>query len=237
MRLSVVIPAFNEQLRLPKTLLEAQSWLDGQLPNDYEILVVDDGSTDQTCTEVNRLQQQIPTLKLLCLQQNTGKGAAVRQGMLAAQGQIVLYMDADHSTHIREICKVDKAIAKGAEVVIASRRHPQSQIPQRQSWLRENMGRTFRSLMHAVVGLNFQDTQCGFKAFTQRAAQQIFSRQRLDGFSFDVELLYLASKLGLAITEIPVCWVNEPDSKVRIIADPARMFLDITRIRALHRDL
>ncbi|HED13365.1 MAG TPA: glycosyltransferase family 2 protein [Gammaproteobacteria bacterium] len=237
MKLSVVIPSYNEQSRLPQTLLEAQSWLDEHFPKSYEILVVDDGSEDQTCAEVIRIQNQLGVLQLLRLEQNTGKGAAVRKGMLAARGDIIVYMDADHSTHIREITKAIEAIAKGADVVIASRRHPQSQIPRHQSWLRENMGRTFRSLMYAVVNLEFQDTQCGFKAFTYKSTQQLFTRQRLNGFSFDVELLYIAKKLGLTVQEIPVCWINEPNSRVRMIVDPLRMFLDITRISNLHKDL
>jgi len=237
MKLSVVIPAFNEQSRLPQTLLEAQCWLDKLLPGDHEILVVDDGSTDRTCAEVALLQSRISVLQLLQLEQNTGKGGAVRKGMLAAQGDIVLYMDADHSTHISETSKAIDAIDKGADVVIASRRHPLSQISQHQSWLRENMGRSFHSLMYAVVGLEFQDTQCGFKVFTHESTQKLFSRQQLDGFSFDVELLYIAKKLGLTIREIPIRWVNEPNSRVHMIIDPIRMFHDITRIRSLHRNL
>jgi len=237
MKLSVVIPAFNEQSRLPQTLRETQAWLDEYLPKEYEILVVDDGSSDQTCAEVIRLQNQISALQLLRLKQNTGKGAAVRKGMLAAQGDIVLYMDADHSTHICEISKANEALTSGADVVIASRRHPRSLIPRHQTWLRENMGRTFRSLMHAVVGLEFEDTQCGFKVFTRKVAQQLFTRQQLNGFSFDVELLYLAKKLGFTIREIPVRWVNAPNSRVRMLIDPIHMFHDITRIRRLHKDL
>jgi len=237
MKLSVVIPAFNEQSRLPQTLLDAQRWLDQHIPQKYEILVVDDGSSDHTCAEVEQLQKQLSGLKLLRLEHNTGKGAAVRKGMLTARGNIVLYMDADHSTHIREVTKVFDAMTHGADVVIASRRHPQSQIPKHQSWLRENMGRTFHALMYAAVNLEFEDTQCGFKAFSRDSVEQLFSHQQLDGFSFDVELLYLAKKFGLSVQEIPITWVNETNSRVRMIVDPLRMFLDINRIHKLHRDL
>jgi dolichyl-phosphate beta-glucosyltransferase len=235
MRLSVIIPAFNEEARLPATLTEACAWLDAHLPDDYEIVVVDDGSTDGTAAAVKALMAEAPSLRLLQQPQNRGKGAAVRRGMLEAAGDIRLFMDADHSTHIREVEKVFDAMAKGAEVVIASRQHPESDIEVHQSWLREHMGKGFNLIMRSIVGLSMGDTQCGFKAFTAEAAQRIFSEAKLDGFSFDVEVLYLAIGLDYAIAEIPVRWVNEPNSKVRMLADPARMFADVIRVRAMHR--
>jgi dolichyl-phosphate beta-glucosyltransferase len=146
-------------------------------------------------------------------------------------------MDADHSTHIRESKKVLDAIEHGTDIVIASRQHPESDISVHQSWLREHMGQSFNFIMRSIVGLEMQDTQCGFKAFTAKAAGDIFSRQQLDGFSFDVEVLFLASKLGYNIAEIPVEWINEPNSRVRIIADPLLMFADVLRIRRLHKRL
>ena len=121
--------------------------------------------------------------------------------------------------------------------MIASRQHPDSDISVSQSWLREHMGQSFNFIMRSIVGLEMQDTQCGFKAFTSKAAKAIFSRQKLEGFSFDVELLFLASKLGYHVVEIPVEWVNEPNSRVRMIADPILMFADVLRIRRMHKDL
>jgi len=236
MKLSVIIPAFNEESRLPATLGEAHAWLIEQHGGEtFEILVVDDGSTDATCDQVRKLMPEMPELKLLQQPANRGKGAAVRRGMLEAQGDIRLFMDADHSTHVNEAEKVLPAIAAGADVVIASRQHPESDITQHQSWLREHMGQGFNVLMRSMVGLDMQDTQCGFKAFTAEAAEAIFSLQKLEGFSFDVEILFLAHKLGFSTLEIPVRWINEPNSKVRMLLDPLNMFIDLLRIRRMHR--
>jgi len=237
MKLSVIIPAFNEAERLPSTLEEAYGWLTEQLADSFEIIVVDDGSSDETVAKTRAMIATHPRLKLLVQPQNRGKGAAVRRGMLEAGGDIRLFMDADHSTHIRETVKVLAAIDEGSEVIIASRQHPESDISVSQSWLREHMGKSFNFIMRSIVGLKMEDTQCGFKAFTAKAAEDIFSRQKLEGFSFDVELLFLASKLGYRITEIPVEWINEPNSRVRMIADPLLMFADVVRIRRLHKGI
>jgi dolichyl-phosphate beta-glucosyltransferase len=235
MRLSVIIPAFNEQARLPETLRTAHDWLNTHGVHDFEIVVVDDGSMDATRDRVNELIPGMPELRLLQQAVNRGKGAAVRRGMLEARGDVRLFMDADHSTHIMEVEKVWPAIKSGADVVVASRQHPDSDVAQHQSWLREHMGQGFNLLMRGMVGLDMQDTQCGFKAFTAAAAEAIFSRQKLEGFSFDVEILFLAHQLGLTTVEIPVRWVNEPNSKVRMFLDPMQMFADLLRIRRLHR--
>ena len=237
MKLSVIIPAYNEAERLPSTIEEAYGWLTESFEANFEIIVVDDGSSDETVAKTHEMITTHPQLKILAQPQNQGKGAAVKRGMLEATGEIRLFMDADHSTHIREAAKVLAATNKGAEVVIASRQHPESDISVSQSWLREHMGQSFNFIMRSIVGLEMQDTQCGFKAFTAKAAEDIFSRQKLDGFSFDVELLFLASKLGYNIAEIPVEWINEPNSRVRMIADPALMFADVLRIRRMHKDL
>ena len=237
MKLSVIIPAYNEAERLPSTLEEAYGWLTEKLPDDFEIIVVDDGSSDGTVKQTREMITTHPLLKMLVQPQNRGKGAAVKRGMLEASGDIRLFMDADHSTHIREAEKVLTAVNNSAEVVIASRQHPESDISVHQSWLREHMGQSFNFIMRSIVGLKMEDTQCGFKAFTAKAAEDIFSRQKLEGFSFDVELLFLASKLGYQIAEIPVEWINEPNSRVRMIADPVLMFADVVRIRQLHRGL
>jgi len=234
LKLSVIIPAFNEEARLPGTLRAAYAWLRAHSVESFEILVVDDGSLDDTCERVLEMLPGMPELRLVQQTENRGKGAAVRRGMLEAKGDIRLFMDADHSTHINEMEKVWPAIEAGADVVAASRQHPDSDIDQRQSWLREHMGQGFNLLMRGMVGLDMQDTQCGFKAFTADAAQAIFSRQKLEGFSFDVELLFLAHKLGFKTVEIPVRWVNEPNSRVRMLLDPMKMFVDLMRIRHMH---
>ncbi len=237
MKLSVIIPAFNEAQRLPATIEAAYAWLTENIDDAFEIIVVDDGSQDSTVEKTDTMIAEHPQLKLLVQPENRGKGAAVRRGMLEATGDIRLFMDADHSTHIREVAKVLPAIEAGADVVVASRQHPESDISVSQSWLREHMGKSFNFLMRSLVGLKMEDTQCGFKAFTARAADAIFPIQKLDGFSFDVELLWLANHFGFNTVEIPVEWINEPNSRVRMLADPALMFADIIRIRSLHRDL
>lgn len=236
-KLSVIIPAYNEAERLPDTIDEAYKWLAEHSEGGFEIIVVDDGSSDTTVRDTHEMISRRPHLKVLEQHENRGKGAAVRRGMLEAIGEVRLFMDADHSTHIREVAKVLPAIEAGAEVVIASRQHPDSDISVSQSWLREHMGKSFNYIMRSIVGLQMQDTQCGFKAFTAKSAEAIFSRQKLDGFSFDVELLFLASRLGFRIAEIPVEWINEPNSRVRMLADPALMFADVLRIRRMHHDL
>jgi len=236
-KLSVVIPAYNEAMRLPNTLRQAHAWLEAYLPDGFEIIVVDDGSSDETPARVKELMASMPELSLLVQPQNMGKGAAVRRGMLAAQGDMHVFMDADHSTHIREIEKAFQLLAEQPQVgvVIASRRHPDSDITQHQSWLREHMGQSFNLLMRLSTGIDMPDTQCGFKAFKADASQKIFSAQKINGFSFDVEVLFLAAKFGIDVAEIPVEWINEPNSKVRILIDPIKMFADIMRIRMLHR--
>lgn len=234
-QLSIVIPAYNEQDRLPATLIEAHRWLlEAHAPATFEVIVVDDGSSDATVDRVLELMRNMDEVSLLVQRKNCGKGAAVRRGMMEASGEVRLFMDADHSTHVSEIQRVIPAIEAGAAVVAASRQHPDSDIDLHQSWLREHMGKAFNLLMRNMVGLDMQDTQCGFKAFTAEAAEAIFSRQKLDGFSFDVEVLFLAQKLAFRIVEIPVRWVNEPNSRVRMLLDPMKMFADLLRIRHLH---
>jgi len=237
MKLSVIIPAYNEAERLPNTLHEAYAWLQEHVPHDFEILVVDDGSSDATCEKVQGLMETMPELDLIQQAQNQGKGAAVRRGMLAAVGDVHLFMDADHSTHIREVEKVFQVLNQqpNVDVVIASRQHPDSDISEHQSWLREHMGKTFNLLMRLSTGIDMPDTQCGFKAMRKHASHAVFAQQQLDGFSFDVEILFLAQRLNSGIAEIPVQWMNEPNSKVRMLIDPLKMFMDILKIRRLHR--
>jgi len=234
MRLSVIIPAYNEADHLPATLEDAYAWLRGHFDGTFEILVVDDGSRDATADSVEALMGRMPEMKLIRQPVNHGKGAAVRRGMLEADGAVRLFMDADHATHISELAKVLPVIQVGADVVIGSRQHPDSEIAQHQPWLREHMGKAFNLMMRIIIGLEMKDSQCGFKVFTTEAAQEIFSRQQLDGFSFDVEVLYLAAALQFNTVDIPVRWVNEPNSKVRILLDPLVMFIDLLRIRMIH---
>jgi len=240
MKLSVVIPAFNEAERLPQTLVDSCAWLDAQLAegmmfSDYDMVVVDDGSSDATVAETNAFFAGHGRGRVLAQPEKRGKGAAVRAGMLAVDGAIRLFMDADHSTRVEELAKAWPLLLDGAAVVIGSRQHLQSDIAQHQSWLRESMGKCFNRMMQMMTGITLRDTQCGFKVFTGAAAEQLCGAQRADGFSFDVELLYLAQQAGMRIEEIPVRWVNEPNSRVRMLVDPLLMAADIARMRSWHR--
>ncbi len=227
LRLSLIIPAYNEEKRLDKTLRAAETYLSSQ-ECDSEIIVVDDGSRDRTAGLV---RESFPEVRLVSYQPNRGKGHAVKTGMLAAQGDYRVFYDADGSTPIEEIDKVWPRFEAGADVVIGSRSLPESDVAVRQHPFRELMGRGFNALVRMLLRERFADTQCGFKAFSRKAAEAVFARQLLDGFCFDSELLYIAARLGFRIDEIPVRWLNSPDSRVRIVSDSARMFTDLVRIR------
>jgi len=225
---SVVIPAYNELKRLPPSLRTVEKYLNENYAS-WEILVADDGSTDQT---IERLAPEFPRVKFLKAPKNMGKGAAVRRGMLAAAGKIVLFSDADLSTPIDELAEMKTLIdSKGYDIVIASRDLPESKLEVRQSWYRELSGRTFNILVRTLSGLSFHDTQCGFKLFTRAAAQAVFSRARSDRFAFDVEILMIASMIGFKIFEQPVRWINAEGSKVHFMTDGPKMISDILRFR------
>ncbi len=223
---SIVIPAFNEEKRLPATLARVNEYLRADAWNFAEILVVDDGSADGTaavaeCGGARVLRQPV----------NRGKGAAVRRGMLEARGEWALLTDADLSTPIEEIEKLwNAAESSGAAVAIGSRALDRALIGVHQPLARETMGRAFNLLMRAVTGLRFRDTQCGFKLFRADAAREIFRRQLLDGFGFDVEALVIAQELGYMAVEIPVRWNDVRGTKVSLFGGFAA-FLDLARVR------
>ena len=229
--LSIVIPAFNEEQRLPDTLQRITRWLAGKSWDQTEILVVDDGSKDKTAKLAASYGRGV---RVLQNPGNRGKGYAVRHGMLEAEGEWVLYTDADLSAPIEEFDKLCVAAASGhAQVAIGSRALDRSLVQVHQAAFREYSGRFFNLVMRMVTGLPFRDTQCGFKLFRREAAQAIFSRQKLDGFSFDVEDLYIAKKLGIPVVEVPVRWRNVEGTKVSL-ASGLRSFQDLVLIRRLH---
>ncbi|MBI4460401.1 MAG: glycosyltransferase family 2 protein [Acidobacteria bacterium] len=228
--LSVVFPVYNEALRIPSTLRHVLEYLD-QGRSNYEILVVDDGSTDDTAAIVEKVGQETSTVRLLRNPGNCGKGYAIRNGMLQARGEVLLFSDADLSTPIAELDRLLEPLQSGYDVAIGSRALRPEWIHPRQSLLREAAGRTFNLCVRAVTSLNFQDTQCGFKAFRRQAAQAIFSRQQVPGFGFDVEVLYLARKFGYRVLEVPIHWSNDARTKVRPFRDGTRMFFDLWRVR------
>lgn len=224
-RLSVVIPAYNEALRLPSTLGRVRKHL-AERGGAHEIVVVDDGSTDATA-EVARAAGDV--VRVLRHQPNRGKGYAARRGMLAATGERRLMTDADLSTPIEELAGLEAALDRGYDVAIGSRAVAGARIEVRQPAYREAMGRLFNLLVQALLLPGLSDTQCGFKLFTARAARAAFSVASLDGFSFDVEALYLARRLGLRIAEVPVIWRNDAATRVGL-GGGAAAFADLVRI-------
>jgi dolichyl-phosphate beta-glucosyltransferase len=230
MHLSVVIPAYNEEKRLPKTLKEIDRYLSKQL-YDYEILVVNDGSTDKTTQIVENLKSEIPNLKLIDNKINQGKGAVVKQGMLEAKGDFRIFTDADNSTPIEEIEKMWPYFKEGYDIVIGSRDLKGAILDPPQPIWRRILGEIFGFLTNLIVGTwGISDTQCGFKCFTKKAAEDIFPRCKISRFAFDPEILIIAKKLGYKIKEIPIYWRNDPDSKVKF-KSMVNMGIDLLRIR------
>ena len=232
MHLSMIIPAYNEAVRIGTTLEQFTAYLVGQ-PWSWEIIVVDDGSEDDTSAVAETFARDWnDRVRVVRLDPNRGKGAAVRHGMLLeASGNLRFFSDADGSTPISCLDRFLPLLENGVDIVIGSRAHPESVIEVRQQFYREFMGRTY-NLMARTLGLTrFRDTQCGFKGFTRRAAELCFSRQRLDNFAFDCEVLYIAALHGLEVREVPVRWINSPKSRVRPLRDSARMAAGLLEIR------
>lgn len=232
--LSVVIPAYNEERRLGETLRRVDAFL-APLPADYELIVVDDGSSDGTAAAARAFSPARGRLRLLRNRRNRGKGASVRRGLAAARGGRVLFSDADLSTPITELPRLDAALDRGAAVAIGSRAVRGSRVLIPQPLYRMLMGKIFNRFVQLLVLPGLHDTQCGFKLFTREAARAIFRRQTLCGFGFDVEVLYLARRQGWAVAEVPVEWRNSLQSRVSPGRDSLRMFLDLFRILARHR--
>ena len=250
---SIVIPAYNESARLPATLasvvncIQARGW-------DAEIIVVNDGSTDATADVVREFANKTPVirtiqellteavpagpeelrmveLRLLDNLRNRGKGYSVRAGMLAARGEVVLFTDADLSAPIEEAERLFDAIRQGADIAIGSRWLESGRQTQRQPIYRQFFGRCFNWITRTVMGLPFKDTQCGFKAFRRSAARALFSLQRIEGWGFDPEILFLAGRLGFKVAEVPVVWAHDEGTRIHPLADGSKMLLEILRIR------
>jgi dolichyl-phosphate beta-glucosyltransferase len=232
--LSIVIPAYNEERRIGPTLKRILAYLDGQTWR-AEILVVIDGSGDDTAGVVGRVRTGDTPVRLLDARVNRGKGSCVRRGMLAAGGDLRLFTDADLSTPIDDVEPLRQAIAAGHDIAIGSRHLAASRITVPQPWQRRLMGRTFNWCVQRLAIPGIQDTQCGFKLFTADAATRVFGRQQIEHFGFDVELLWIARRLGLRIAEVPVTWTDDPRSTVRPVADSFRMLGDLVRIRRADR--
>jgi glycosyltransferase involved in cell wall biosynthesis len=233
--ISIVIPAYNEERRLPATLRSILEYLRTRDWAPWEIVVVNDGSKDGTAAVAARFAAEHAGVRVLENPGNRGKGYSVRHGMLEAQGDWALFTDADLSAPIEELDKmIAAARASGASVAIGSRAVDRRLIAVRQSLFRETAGRIFNLLMRAVTGLPFADTQCGFKLFERNAVQQVFRRQRIERWGFDAEVLFIAQKFGYKIVEVPVRWSHSEGTKVSMFGDSVNMFLDLLRIRRNH---
>lgn len=227
---SIVIPAFNEQARIGATLervmdcVQARHWA-------AEVLVVNDGSRDQTAAIVSAAARQYPNLRLIENPGNRGKGYSVRSGMLQARGAIVMFTDADLSAPIEEAELLFAAIADGADVAIGSRWLDRSRQTLRQPIYRRFFGRCFNWLTRLIMHLPLADTQCGFKAFRREAARTIFARQRIERWGFDPEILYIALRLGMRIDEVPVTWGHDERSRISYLKDGLKMLEDLLKVR------
>jgi dolichyl-phosphate beta-glucosyltransferase len=227
---SIIIPAYNEGARVGATLdkvlahVTEQGW-------DAEIVVVDDGSCDNTVEIIRGYAEKNPRLRLLQNPGNRGKGYSVRNGMLQARGELLLFSDADLSSPIEEADKLFAAMAGGADIAIGSRWLRRDLQTQRQPLYRQLFGRVFNLMLRMVLGLRFKDTQCGFKAFTRSSAKTIFPLQRIERWGFDPELLYLARKKGFKVAEVPVEWAHREGTRISPLRDGTRMFLEMLKIR------
>jgi glycosyltransferase involved in cell wall biosynthesis len=230
-QLSIVIPAYNEGARIERTLdrvmscVEQQGW-------DAEVLVVDDGSVDETPAIVARWMEAHPRLHLVKNEGNRGKGYSVRNGLLQAAGEVVMFTDADLSAPMEEAERLLAAIADGADVAIGSRWMDKTRQTIHQPLYRRFFGRCFNWVTRTVMGLPFKDTQCGFKAFRRPAAQVIFRLQRIERWGFDPEILFIARKLGYQIREVPVTWGHDERSRMSYLKDGMKMLEEMAVIRA-----
>lgn len=229
--ISIVVPAYNEEKRLPQGLRSILAYLQARQWDFREVIIVDDGSSDGTAAYVREQAATCPEVRLLQNPGNRGKGYTVRHGMLDAQGDWVLYTDADLSSPIEELDTLFQAAqTQNAVIAFGSRALAESKVEVHQPMLREYSGRFFNLVMRGLTGLPFHDTQCGFKLFRRDAAQAVFSRQQLDGFGFDVEALFIARQLGLKAVEVPVRWADVEGTKVSMLRG-LDGFVDLARIR------
>jgi dolichyl-phosphate beta-glucosyltransferase len=227
--LSIIIPSYNEELRLPATLSSIAAYT-RLSKRKIEVIVVDDGSRDKTVAVAEQFREEIPSLRVVSNGENRGKGHSVRHGMQQARGEIVLFTDADLSAPIEEVEKLLPAM-QANDVAIGSRAMDRSQITVHESPFREFAGIIFNKIVRLILWLPFVDTQCGFKAFRREACKIIFQQQTIERFGFDPELLYLARHHGLRSVEISVRWGHSPATKVSMMRDSLMMFVDVFAIR------
>ena len=229
-RWSVVIPAFNEERRLPPYLEGVAAYFDGR-GESYEVVVVDDGSTDATSARVRDLARAYPAIRVERFDENHGKGYAVRAGMRAARGTLRLMADADGATPIAEIRRLEKAIEQGADLAVGSRALRDRSVARQVRAHRQLVGTVFNLIVRTLGVWHVTDTQCGFKLLRGEVAAELFREVRTDGFGFDVELLLLAQRRGYRIVEVPINWVDQPGSRVSVIKEGPRMLAQVLAAR------
>ena len=229
LQLSVVIPAYNEEGMIQATLEDVERYL-RTCGLSHEILVVDDGSTDRTVEIVRALMERLPSVRWV-QSDHLGKGGAVKHGMLEARGAYVLFMDADQSTRIEEVQKYLPWLRDGYDVVIGSRKMPGATVRVHQPPLREAMGKVFTWLTNRLLGIRVSDVTCGFKCFQAQASRAIFQLQRVNGWGFDAEVLFIARRRGCRIKEVPVVWADDATTKVRLANDALRSLKELLGIR------
>lgn len=227
---SIVIPAYNESARIPGTLqsvvacIRERGWV-------AEVIVVNDGSRDETAEVVRNFARSAPEVRLIENPGNRGKGYSVRSGLLQALGEVVMFTDSDLSAPIEEAVRLFDAIEQGADIAIGSRWLEKGRQTHRQPFYRQFFGRCFNAVTRMVMGLRFADTQCGFKAFTRRAAQTVFQLQTIEGWGFDPEILFIALKRGYSIVEVPVSWAHDERTRMSYLRDGIKMLREIASIR------
>lgn len=235
MFLSIVIPAYNESGRIEKTLELIGNFLEDR-NIDSEVIVVDDGSTDDTTAVVKKsVLYGRGRIRILGNKDNRGKGYSVKRGVEEAKGEYVLFTDADLSTPIHEFDKLYAKLNEGADIAIGSRAIRGSRVSVRQPLYRQTMGRVFNLFIRMLTGETLADTQCGFKLFRKKAAKKLFEKAMIDGFAFDVEILFMARREGYRITEAGIEWVNSHESKVHPVFSSLEMVRDIIKMRIFHR--
>lgn len=231
--ISLIIPCFNEEKRLGKSLKILAEFLMNR-PDEFEIIIVNDGSTDRTTEVANSHSKNFSNFSLINFPHHRGKGAAINAGFKKASGEVVVFTDADFSTPISEIDKLLSKLNSGFDIAIGSRAIDQTLVKKHQNFFREMMGKSFNLLVQNLAVPGISDTQCGFKAFNANTCAKIFEKQIISGFGFDVELLYLARKLGLKVAEIPVLWYNDPASRVQPFKDSLISLYELLKIRLAH---
>ncbi len=229
--LSLILPALDEARRLPPYLRSIRAYLDGSFAQPYEVLVVDDGSRDETAAVVQRLAGQWPQLRLLRHARNEGKGAAVRTGMLAARGDLLLFADADGATPIEEHARLAAAIGQGADLAVGSRLIADPALRRSRQWYRGLAGRLFALAACRLLGISTLDPQCGFKLFRAAAGRRLFAALTESGYVFDLELLLLAQRFGLRVAEVPIHWQEVPGGHLRPLCELPRIVAGVWRLR------